>query len=176
MARVLFVLRERSGYPGYPGYPGYLEGAGLKDQPASTGLYNSGRFIADWLGLNGVETKIVHVNDANDIHREIVAFAATHCVIEAIWVPPYKFDELHAECPYVWFMVRNHSEAPFLAIESMAYDWLLQYLSKISVAVCPNSPRMMDDLRFLASDLYPNWTTDVIELKVPLLPNCYPLW
>src|SRR5581483_10644251 len=135
-ARVLFVLKWRDQPYGCDW------GDKRGDRPLSSGLFNSARFMADMLEAAGVASHLVHVVDGNAIHREIVAFRATHVIIEAFWCPPYKFDDLHATCPDVQFNVRNHSETPFLAQEGVAFGWTLDYLTKPNVRVAPNSPRM----------------------------------
>jgi len=167
--RVLFVLKLRNGYGGY----GW--GGERSDQPLSSGLFNSARFVAEMLAANGIPTKLVHVHDGNDIHREVVAFGATDCVIEAFWCPPYKFDDLRKVVPKVRFIVRNHSDMPFLAGEGMAIQWSFDYLTKPNVVLAPNSPKMLADMRFLAASRHPDWSRAEVDARVPYLPNYYPV-
>lgn len=167
--RILFVLKWRE-------QPYGCDWGDRKgDQPLSSGLYNSARFMADMLCEAGIPTKLVHVHDGNDIHRELVAFEATHIIIEAFWCPPYKFDDLRAVCPDVQFIVRNHSETPFLAQEGMAFQWSFEYLKRENVSLAPNSPRMLADTRFLVHRAFPDWTHDQLHGRVPYLPNFYPV-
>lgn len=168
--RVLFVLKWRD----QPYGDDRSWGDGKGGQPLSSGLYNSARFMADMLAEAGFPTKLVHVPDANGIHREIVAFQATHVVIEAFWCPPYKLDDLHRACPHVRFIVRNHSETPFLASEGCAFGWSFGYLDRPNVALAPNSRRMLDDTRFLAKRAHPDWSRAELASRVPYLPNFYP--
>ena len=168
--RVLFVLKLRDG----PYGDGYGWGGECGDKPLSSGLFNSARFVAEMLANNGIPTKLVHVKDGNQIHREVVAFNATDVVIEAFWCPPYKFDDLRRVLPKVRFIVRNHSDMPFLASEGMAIGWSLDYLTKPNVVLAPNSPRMLDDMRFIAATRRPDWSRAELLRRVPYLPNYYP--
>lgn len=169
--RVLFVLKFREApYGDSCGW-----GGEYGDRPLSSGLFNSARFMAEMLAAAGIATKLVHVHDGNDVHRELVAFQATDVVIEAFWCPPYKFDDLRKACPQVRFIVRNHSETPFLASEGVAFGWTLDYLDKPNVVVAPNSLRMLADTRELAEAAHPDWHEADVERKVVYLPNFYPV-
>lgn len=168
--RVLFCLKLRQA----PYGDGYGWGGECGDQLLSSGLFNSARFMADMLAAAGTPTKLVHVIDGNFIHREIVAFGATDVVVEAFYCPPAKFDDLRKVCPKVRFIVRNHSETPFLASEGMAFGWSADYLDKPNVVLAPNSPRMLADTRTLARIWHPEWDEAEVERKVPYLPNFYP--
>jgi glycosyltransferase involved in cell wall biosynthesis len=167
--RVLFVLKYRD----QPYGSDWGDGRG--GQPLSSGLFNSARFMAEMLAEAGIATHLVHVADGNGIHREIVKFRATHVVIEAFWCPPYKLDDLHRACPDVQFIVRNHSETPFLASEGMAFEWSFEYLKRPNVALAPNSLRMWNDTRFLVRQAHPDWSDAELERRVPYLPNAYPV-
>lgn len=169
--RVLFVLKHRE-------QP--YDGAGWGDAaapgaPLSSGLFNSARFVCEMLQDAGVEAEIVHVVDNNAIHREVVAFGATDVVIEAFWVVPEKFDELARACPGVRFIVRNHSEAPFLASEGIGFDWSLKYAERPNVAISCNAPRMLEETRFLIGTKHPDWSATQVAAKAPFLQNYYPL-
>lgn len=168
--RVLFVLKYRQ--QPYGSDWGDCKGS---DKPLSSGLYNSARFMSDMLADAGFPTKLVHVGDGNDVHREVVAFDATHVILEAFWCPPYKLDDLHKACPNVKFIVRNHSETPFLAQEGMAFEWSLEYLKRPNVSLAPNSPRMLADTRFLARAAHPEWSDAELTRRIPYLPNFYPV-
>lgn len=170
--RVLFVLKWRPS-PYEDGSVDWGDACGDLTKPLSSGLWNSAKFVADMLEHAGIDTKVVHVRDANEIHREQVRFRATHVVVEAFWVAPAKFDELHRVSPHVQFIVRNHSETPFLAHEGVAFGWMLEYLKRPNVAVAPNAQRMLDETRFLARRLFPTWTGADLDRRVPILPNYY---
>src|ERR1700686_515277 len=103
--KVLFILKKNSyGYSGSYGY-------------GMSGLLNSAQFIVDMLNDNGVEAKLEIVNDNNDIDREVHKYKPDVVVVEALWVVPEKFDVLRKLHPRVKWIVRSHSDFPFLATE-----------------------------------------------------------
>ena len=116
----------------------------------SSGLANSARFVADMLNRNGITSKVVDVIDSNCIDAEVHKFKPTHVIIEAIWVVPSKFVELSMLHPNVIWVVRIHSETPFLAMEGIAIEWIKKYddLKRIGipVVVSPNSKSLSSDL------------------------------
>ncbi len=165
--RVLFILKFRESGDLDDCHP-YSYHAGF-----SSGLLNSAQFVADMLNREpGVLAKIAQVTDANDIDREVAAFRPTHAVIEALWVVPEKFKELKRLHPRVDWIVRVHSEIPFLSYEGIAIDWIVKY-SREHVRVASNSKRTVEDIRFLlrltSEQLL--WPADV----APYLPNYYPV-
>ena len=105
----------------------------------SSGLRNSAKFVVDMLNENGVEASLVEVVDNNDIDREVTKYKPTHVIIEAYWVVPDKFDVLSKLHPNVKWIIRNHSELPFLANEGIALDWTMKYMNKKNVYVSPNN-------------------------------------
>lgn len=117
----------------------------------SLGLFNSCNFVKKALESKGIRSKVVEVKDNNDIDREVSKFNPTHVILEAIWVVPEKFPFLIKLHPNVTWVVRVHSNAPFLSGEGMAIEWLvkyrdlaLKYDDKFFVAC--NSKRMVDEL------------------------------
>lgn len=173
--RTLFVLKFRENpYEGAEKENGNWGDGGDAKTPLSSGLFNSARLVAEMLEQKGVPVKLVHVIDNNFIHREIVAYKAEVVIIEAFWVVPGKFDELLRVCPHVKFIVRNHSEVPFLANEGIAFDWMLKYASKPNVYMSSNAPRMLEESRFLIHKENPEWEPSHLMRKVPYLPNYYP--
>jgi hypothetical protein len=174
--RVLFVLKLREDTYGGVEKENGNWGDGGEDarRPLSSGLFNSARLVVSMLEEHGVPTKLVHVIDNNYIHREIVKFNADVVIIEAFWVVPEKFDELYKVCPHVKFIIRNHSETPFLSNEGIAFDWMLRYVQKPNVFMSANAPRMLEEQRFLVGLENPRWTEDMVRMKTPYLPNYYP--
>jgi glycosyltransferase involved in cell wall biosynthesis len=146
--RVLFLLKKNN-----YGYEGIGDGAG--------GLLNSCRFIVDMLSRAGIEAKLVVVIDNNDINREVTLFRPDVVVIEALWVVPEKFDILKLLHPDVTWIVRIHSDFPFLASDGIAFSWIYGYLSR-SVYVAFNKERTADDVFRLTNDS-----------RVLFLPNYY---
>lgn len=136
----------------------------------SSGLRNSAQFVVDMLNDNGVEAKLVEVVDNNCIDREVTQYKPTHVFIEAYWVVPEKFDILIKLHPNVQWIIRNHSELPFLANEGIAVDWTIQYLKYKNVFMAPNSKRTFEDTKKMVKASY---NETVAKYKVLYLPNFY---
>ena len=169
--RVLFVLKHRESPWGDYGcgpdrsHPGRCAATG---QTMSSGLRNSVHFVAGMLRTIGVTADIVVVRDDNDIDREVAAHRPTHVVIEALWVVPEKFDVLKPLHTNVVWIVRNHSELPFLANEGIAMQWIAGYLARNIEVMC-NSPRGLEDIRALARAFC------LPDRLVTCGPNFYPI-
>jgi hypothetical protein len=173
--RTLFVLKLRENPYGdtYGKEDGHW-GDGDGKQPLSSGLFNSARMVVEMLEAEGVPVKLVHVVDNNKIHKEAVEFKADLVIIEAFWVVPEKFDELRRVMPKTKFVIRNHSETPFLANEGIAFDWTMKYVTKPNVWMSCNAPRMLEETRFLVQTAHPDWTPLEVHRRVVYLPNYYP--
>ena len=143
--KILFVCKKRGSY-------GYL----------SSGLLNSVKFVTEMLNDMGVEAKMVEVTDNNSIDAEVTRFKPTHVIIEAFWVVPEKFDVLMPLHPDVTWIVRNHSDIPFLANEGIAFEWMFEYLER-GVRIASNKPATVRDLSRL------------LRTHVQYLPNYYPV-
>src|SRR5579859_1426173 len=159
MAKLLFVLRHRD----QPwGDYGYGSPYGL-----SSGLRNSVRFVVEMLHLLGIHAKWVEVHDDNCIDCEVKAYNPTHVILEAFWVRPSKIDDLRPLHPYVTWIVRDHSETPFLANEGIAFEWIAGYLKR-DVEITCNAPRALIDMEAVAGAYgYGN--------LVSFAPNYYPV-
>lgn len=150
--KVLFILKKRLKY------------CGEYSQEFPSGLFNSAKFVSDMLNDNGIKSKVVEVIDNNDIDRVVHKHRPDVVIIEALWVVPEKFEVLKKFHPNVKWIVRIHSETPFLAQEGIAVEWIKRYVQIPNVYVATNSLRGLDDLRILSGseqNLY--------------LPNFYPL-
>jgi hypothetical protein len=147
--KVLFVLKK-NGYSCNYNY-------------GTSGLLNSSKFVVDMLIRNGVEAKLVIVDDNNDIDREVFNFRPDIVVIEALWVVPEKFEVLKKLHPNVKWIVRIHSDLPFLASDSVAMSWTFDYLKR-GVAVAFNDMRTFDNIKDISNDA-----------GVLYLPNFYPV-
>jgi hypothetical protein len=148
--RVLFILKL-----GDYGYSGII----------SSGLFNSAQFIVDMLNANGQTAKLVQVPDNNSIDKEVTVFKPDVVIIEALWVVPTKFAVLTKLHPTVKWVVRVHSDLPFLSHEGMAMEWLFEYLKHANVSIAFNDQRIANDFAYLISDP-----------SMPLyLPNYYPI-
>lgn len=157
--RILFVLklRQTSGGGGY---------SVLK----SSGLLNSAMFVQNMLLHSGYNTHLVQVIDNNSIDREVHAFKPDIVIIEALWVVPEKFDTLRRLHPKVKWIVRAHSEIPFLANEGSAIDWITRYVQQKNVYVSFNSLNTHND--FVA---YLKTINHKLVKKLIYLPNYYPV-
>ena len=113
---------------------------------SSFGLFLSSRFVAEALESKGVWAKVVIVVDANGIDREVHRYRPTHVILEALWVTPEKLRELAKLHPNVKWVVRIHSEIPFISYESMAFEWMFKYQEINKVWVASNSSTMNSDL------------------------------
>ena len=138
-----------------------------------TGLYNSASFVNSMLNNSGVESKLVVVTDNNDIDREVTQYKPTHCIIEAVWVVPSKFTVLQKLHPNVKWIIRIHSEMPFMANEGMALSWFGDYSLFDNIILAPNSPRMLREVRTFLK-IKNNWNDVQVNEKVVYLPNYYP--
>ncbi|NPD67284.1 glycosyltransferase family 1 protein [Lichenicola cladoniae] len=153
MKRILFVLKSREAAWGY--------------SAGSSGLSNSVRFVVDMLSQRGIEAKSVEVADNNAIDAAVTAYRPTHVIVEAFWVVPEKFDVLKTLHPTVRWLVRDHSETPFLANEGIAFGWTIEYLRR-GVEVMCNSPRARADMRDVAA------ACGLPESLITYGPNFYP--
>jgi len=131
----------------------------------TSGLFNSAKFVSNMLNSAGIASETVAVVDNNSIEREVVRVGPTHVFIEALWVVPEKVELLARLYPKITWVVRVHSNTPFLANEGVAIEWLKKYyaIPLGNVLVAPNSPLLIKDL--LAIPL----STD----KTVLLPNYF---
>lgn len=131
-SRVLFICKKRSTYG------------------VSYGLLNSCRFLCNALEDMGYEANVVEVVDNNSIDREVHNYKPTHVFIEALWVVPEKFEELIPLHPKVKWYIRLHSNAPFIANEGMAMEWIVKYaalgVKYPQLKVAPNAEEMCNDL------------------------------
>jgi len=163
MKKILFILKRREDY-----------NTELHSQIGlSTGLYNSASFINNMLAEEGIESKLTVVEDNNCIDREVTAYKPTHVIIEALWVVPSKFEVLTKLHPEVTWVIRLHSEMPFMAGEGMAMDWLGQYSQFDNIVISCNAPRMLREVKMYLQ-LKNNWTRKQANAKVVYLPNFYP--
>lgn len=115
------------------------------------------------LNNNGVKAKLVDVVDNNAIDREVTWYKPTHVIIEALWVTPEKFKVLQKLHPKVKWIVRLHSEIPFLANEGIAIEWIYEYLKYKNVYLSSNSLKSVEEL------------SKLLNVPIAYLPNYYPI-
>ena len=163
MTKVLFILKRREDFNSE-----LHTKIGLQ-----TGLYNSANFMNNMLLSHGVDSKLVVVIDNNDIDREVTKYRPDFVFLEALWVVPSKFSVLLPLHPKVKWVIRIHSEMPFMAGEGIAMDWIGDYSLVKNVILACNAPRMLDEIHNFIK-IKNSWTDEQTREKVIYLPNYYP--
>ena len=100
------------------------------------------------------------------------AFAATHAIVEALWVVPEKFDVLTKLHPRVQWIVRTHSQAPFLASEGIATAWIAGYLKRGIEIMC-NSAEAQAEIKAMATDF--GHSESLVSLRAQFLSDPRPI-
>jgi hypothetical protein len=137
MTKLLFILKRREDYNPVKHSP-----LGL-----STGLFNSASFVVNMLNSAGIEAAMEVAIDNNCIDRMVKQHQPTHVIIEALWVVPTKFSVLTKLHPNVKWIIRLHSEMPFMAGEGMSMDWLGEYINFPTIDIGINAPRMLSEIQ-----------------------------
>jgi hypothetical protein len=161
-AKILFLLKRREDF----------DAKQHNHKGLSTGLYNSAKFMDDMLNESGIESHLEVVVDNNCIDREVTKYRPTHCIIEALWVVPEKFKILSKLHPTVTWILRLHSDIPFMSAEGMAMEWVGDYAAFDNLIIAPNDPRMVQQMRLMLKLRY-QWSDEEIERRVVYLPNYY---
>ena len=163
MKKVLFILKRREDFNAT-----VHSHVGL-----STGLYNSASFVHNMLNDLGIESNLEVANDNNCIDRLVTKHRPTHVIIEALWVVPSKFIILQKLHPDIKWIIRLHSDMPFMAGEGNAMDWLGDYSRFKNIIVACNAPRMLRETRLYLQHLN-QWDNATTNERVIYLPNYYP--
>jgi len=150
--KVLFICKKRQS-----------SGPGPYANMVSSGLLNSATFVNNMLLKNSIESKIVEVIDNNGIDKEVHGFKPTHVIIEALWVVPEKFTILEKLYPKIKWIIRLHSETPFIANEGIAMQWIYGYMKYENVFISTNSRRIEKELNC------------ILPKTILYLPNFYPV-
>jgi hypothetical protein len=158
MSRVLFIAKKAD----------YNYSGG--DPLRVTGLKLSAAMCVEVLNRAGIAAKLVIVIDNNDIDREVKLYQPTHVILEALWVVPSKFAVLTKLYPKVQWIVRIHSEIPFLSMEGISIEWLLDYVKIDHVYISGNSPNLNAAIKDILNSAYPD---QLVNAKNIYLPNCY---
>jgi len=161
--KVLFILKRREDFNPVKHSP----------QGLSTGLFNSANFMNEMLQEAGIDSAIEVAIDNNCIDRLVTLHKPTHVIIEALWVVPTKFAVLTPLHPDVKWIVRLHSEMPFIAGEGMAMDWIGEYIKFPQISIGVNAPRMLNEARVYLSTTT-KLTEQEIDKRVFYMPNFYP--
>lgn len=163
MSKVLFILKRREDYHAI-----VHSNVGL-----STGLYNSAKFMDDMLTNCGIDSKLEVAIDNNCIDRLVTKHRPDYVIIEALWVVPQKFAILQRLHPKVKWIIRIHSEMPFMAGEGMAMDWVGDYSGFKNIIIACNAPRMKREIALYLQHRN-QWTDKKTAERVIYLPNYYP--
>ena len=155
--KIVFILKLREDY-----------NTKVHSKGMSTGLLNSASFMHNMMLKNGYDSTIEIVQDGNSIDRVLTETKATIAIIEALWVTPAKIGELTKLHPNVKFIIRLHSETPFIAGEGIATDWISDYLRIPNTVIAPNSLRIFKELESVFG-----YRGDITS-KMIFLPNYYP--
>lgn len=166
MTKILFILKKKQIYSGIEDHD--------RDISMSTGLYNSANYVCEMINPYVESSDIIVVNDNNDIDREVRKYNPTHVIIEALWVVPEKFEILNKLHPKVKWIIRLHSEVPFIANEGIAMDWIGRYLSYKNVSIGINAPRMLKSVRDYLNAKPGFLSKDEIFRRTIYMPNYYP--
>jgi len=161
--KVLFILKRRDDYNPISHSP-----IGL-----STGLYNSANFMHEMLLSAGINSALEVAIDNNCIDRLVTKHRPTHVIIEALWVVPSKFAILNKLHPKVRWIVRLHSEMPFMAGEGMAMNWIGDYVTYNNIDIGINAPRMLGEIKEYLK-VAKNWSDDETNRRIIYMPNYYP--
>jgi hypothetical protein len=121
----------------------------------------------------GISSEIEVAIDNNCIDRMVRRHRPTHVIIEALWVIPSKFAVLSRLHPDVKWIIRLHSEMPFIAGEGMAMDWIGDYSSHPKIDIGVNAPRMLGEVRSYLQTRN-GWDRKTTEQRVFYMPNYYP--
>jgi glycosyltransferase involved in cell wall biosynthesis len=149
MKKILFILKKRNIY------------SDGNYSTVDSGLYNSAKFVNEMLQTNDVNSTLVQVVDNNEIDKYCSIHKPDIVIIEAIWVVPSKFEILQKLYPNIKWIIRLHSELPFLANEGIAITWLKEYVKYKNVCIGSNSI-------YLINALSPYLNSNIIYL-----PNYY---
>lgn len=151
MKKILFILKKRSLY------------SEAVYTTVNSGLYNSATFVNNMLVKNGVDSNLVQVIDNNEIDKYCAQYKPDVVIIEALWVVPSKFEILQKLHPNITWIIRLHSELPFLANEGVAIEWLKEYVKYENVIIGANSKYLIEAL------------SPYLKSKIVYLPNYYPV-
>lgn len=151
--KILFLLKKHNNY----GKHSY--------DIVRSGLLNSATITAKELSEHyHIETLVKVISDSNSIDKEVFNYKPNVCILEAIWFTDAKLLKLTQLHPKVKFVVRIHSEIPFLANEGDAIEKIRSYLPICRVFVSFNSHETYNDFRLC----FPEYSD-----KILFLPNIY---
>lgn len=146
----------------------------LNSNPKSgltNGLYTSAFFINEMLRKNGINSTLITIKKEGQIYNKIKKHSPTHVIIEALWLHPVTLSYLTKEYPNIKWIVRIHSQIPFLSTETNSFDSLFDYLSNDNVYIATNSKISYTEFKEILKLKYGYNHLN----KIIYLPNYYPL-
>lgn len=138
----------------------------------TNGLYNSAYFLNEMLCKNNINSNLTIVKNSKEIPEKIHEFNPTHVIIEALWIKPIYFSDLCDAYPKIKWVVRIHSEIPFLSTEGIAMDWIFEYLNNSNAFIATNGNKIFEDIKLIVGLKF-NFG-DIINERILYLPNYYP--
>ena len=162
MNKILFIIKKREDINS------------VEKKMIQTGLYNSSNYLNSILNTMGINSIVELAIDNNCIDRLVTKHRPTHIIIEALWVVPGKFIILCQLHPSVKWIIRCHSDMPFIACEGNAMTWIATYSMFKNLIIGVNSPRFLREIKVFIK-IKNNLTDDEIDKKVIYLPNYYPI-
>jgi len=133
----------------------------------SSGVHNSSKFIVGMLRDQGFIVDIITITDDAEIHEHIKKYDTSLIIFEAFWISIASLDYLTKTYPDKKWIIRNHSNLPFLSQEGGTIELILKYLKRDNVYIASISKRAFDDTIKLCSAMgQPNF-------KVLYLPTYY---
>lgn len=142
-----------------------------KYSKGSSGLLNSARFVSDMLIDNGIESEVTIIeNHRSHLELKLREFNPDIVVIEAVW---FTAENLKLFVDNVrhknrrW-IVRCHSEFPFLSSEGAVFTPFMKYGIMNNVYVSCNSPRAICDFKTIVESKNLKFANEIV-----LLPNYY---
>jgi len=127
----------------------------------------------DMLDEHGIQSYLEVAIDNNCIDKLTTKHKPDYVIIEALWVVPQKFHILQKLHPNVKWIIRLHSEMPFMAGEGNAMDWVGDYSGFKNIIIACNAPRMLREIKFYLKHRN-QWSDAEADHKVIYLPNYYP--
>ena len=135
----------------------------------SNGLTNSANFISSELEKAGIRSDVVKIENNDDVVDIITNYLyenrPTRCFIEALWLSPSKLHGLSKSHPLIHWIIRLHSDVPFLATEKHAFQWISEYIKlkkqSVKIEISCNDDRLVNELN------------DIFDDKIRYMPNIY---
>jgi hypothetical protein len=135
-------------------------------QGHGAGLLNSVTLVSNMLVSEGIKSHVVQVTDTDiigDIDKSINQYRPDIVIIGALWLHPSKLTDLIQLHPEIKWIIRIHSETPFLAQESITMEWLFEYEKHDNVGIATNGKRVQYELN------------QILKKPVGYMPNYYSL-